>query len=299
MHPGPAAEHEVVGVVDGLGDLLPAFVVEGAGSAGGLQGVGQGPVGVGHGGALRLPAAQRPAQQGQREDEQPARGQQQRGRPPGLGKRQSGADHGVQQEQQSGHGGHAADGGDHSGDEGDEGERSDGEPAVPVDQGAQRHADGAEELGDGDVQDAHPVGVGGVADDSGEGAHGGECAVFGLVECEADGERDGHRDRGPGHGGPRDRCGTGLQPVQQPGGRSQRMVPGSPRRYVFGAFGAHSRFRARRSRIGSSVIFCVVLRVLVPSELMGCGVVGPSPMRQVRRRARSPAPPRRWCAGTR
>lgn len=299
VHPGPAAEHQVVGVVDGLGDLLAAFFVQGAGSAGGLQGVGQGPVGVGHGGALRLSAAQRPAQQGQREDEQSARGQQQRGRPPGLGQRQPGADHGVEQEQQSGHGGDRADGGDHPGDEGDEGERSDGQPAVPVHQGSQGHADGAEELRDRDVEDPHPVGVGGVADHPGEGTHGGERAVLGLVEGESDGERDGHRDRGPDHGGPRDRCGAGLQPVEEPGGRSQGTVPGSPRRYVFGAFGAHSRFRARRSRIGSSGIFCAVPCVSVPSELMGCGAVDPSPMRPARRRARSGAPPRRWCAGRR
>ncbi len=254
VHPRPAAEYQVVGLVQGLGDLQAALVVGGAGASGGLQGVGQGPVGGGDRGSLGLPAAQRPAQQAEHQHEQSARAQQQRGRPPGFRHRDAGADHGVEQEQQPGHGGDRADGGDHPGEQGDEGEHADGEPAVAVDQGAQGHADGAEELGNGDVEDPHPVGVGGVADDPGEGAHGGERSVLGLVQGEAHGERGGKGDRRPGHGGPGDRCGARLQSLEKPGGGSQGMVPGSPRRYVFGAFGPHP-LPCRRSRIGSSGLF--------------------------------------------
>jgi hypothetical protein len=52
--------------------------------------------------------------------------------------------------------------------------------------------------------DPHPVGVRGVADDSGQGAHGGEGAVRRPVDREADRQGQGHRDGGAGHGGPVD-----------------------------------------------------------------------------------------------
>ncbi len=136
-------------------------------------------VGGGDGGPFGDARAQWPGQQGEDEDQEAAAGHQGRGQPPGGGQREARADHAVQQEQQAGDGGHRADRGDHPGDQGDAGDGGHRVPAVAVHQGAQGHADRAEELGDGDVEDAHPVGVGGVADDAGQGAHGGEGAVGG------------------------------------------------------------------------------------------------------------------------
>ncbi len=306
VHPGAAAQHQVVGLVQGVRDLPAALVV--VRSSRGFQGVGEGPVSGRHGGALRLPPAQRPAQQGQQEDEQPARAEQQRGRPPGPGERQAGTDHGVEEQQKSGDGGDRADRGDHPGDEGDQGEGAHREPAVAEDQGAQGDSDRAEELRHGDVQDPHPVGVGGVADDPGQGTHRDEGPVLGLVQGEADGERGGHRDARARGRGPGDRGGARPQSLEQPGGRSQWTVPGSPGRYLFGAFGAHSAsVRPLVNRFFCAVPWsCVLLAffwgglsALVPSELMGCDAVGRSTRRQERRRARSPGSPRRWCAGTR
>ncbi len=186
-----------------------------------LQQAGGRPVRVRDATPLRHPAPQRPGDQGQQEDEEAAQGEQQRRRPPGVRHGQPGSDDGLEQEQQAGHGGDRADRRDHPRHERDQRQGSDGEPPLPVHERAEGDADRAEELRDGDVEQAHPVRVGGVADDAGQRAHRHERPVRRPVDGEPDGERRGHRDPGPDGGGPRDRCPLRPQPLRQPLGRRQ------------------------------------------------------------------------------
>ncbi len=216
---GAPGEDEVVRLVQGLGDGLAGRVVAGRGVvAAGREEVGDGAVGVGDRRPFRDPGAQRPGQQGEEEDEEAAAGHQDGCHPPGAGERQARADHRVEEQQQSRYGSHRADRRDHPGDQRDAGERGHRPPAVAVGRRAEGDADRAEELGDRDVEDAHPVRVGGVADDAGEGAHGGEGAVGGLSDGQADGEGEGHRDGGAGDGRPVEGGLLGLEVPHQPVG---------------------------------------------------------------------------------